>query len=52
MHLSRVAELIAPDAAICATEDDLGEQPGKVMDGRVLMWLLRRSGPGPCRSRP
>ena len=51
-HLSRVAELIAPDAAICAAESDLAEQVGKVTDGRMLIWLLRRPGPELCRSRP
>jgi L-iditol 2-dehydrogenase len=33
-HLARVAELVAPDAAICAPDGDLAEQVGHLTDGR------------------
>ena len=45
-QLSRVAELIAPDAAICAAEGDLAEQVGKVTDGRGADVVIAAVGSG------
>ena len=45
-HPSRVAELIASDAAICATEGDLAEQVGKVTDGRDADVVIAAVGSG------
>jgi len=33
-HLARVAELLSPDAAICAPDGDLGDQVSKLTNGR------------------
>ena len=43
-HLARVAELIAPDAALCAPDDDLAEQVGKVTDGRGADVVIAAAG--------
>jgi L-iditol 2-dehydrogenase len=43
-HLARVAELIAPDAALCAPDGDLAEQVGKVTDGRGADVVIAAAG--------
>jgi L-iditol 2-dehydrogenase len=45
-HLARVAELVAPDAAICAPDGDLAEQVGKVTDGRGADVVIAAAGSG------
>jgi L-iditol 2-dehydrogenase len=43
-HLARVAELIAPDAAICAPDGDLAEQVAKVTGGRGADVVIAAAG--------
>ena len=43
-HLARVAELVAPDAALCAPDGDLAEQVGKVTDGRGADVVIAAAG--------
>jgi L-iditol 2-dehydrogenase len=43
-HLARVTELIAPDAAICATNGELAQQVGKVTDGRGADVVIAAAG--------
>jgi L-iditol 2-dehydrogenase len=45
-QLARVAELVAPDAAICAPDGDLAEQVGKVTDGRGADVVIAAAGSG------
>jgi L-iditol 2-dehydrogenase len=45
-HLARVAELIAPDAAICTPDGDLAEQVGAVTDGRGADVVIAAVGSG------
>jgi L-iditol 2-dehydrogenase len=43
-HLARVAELTAPDVAICAPDGDLAEQAGKVTGGRGADVVIAAAG--------
>jgi L-iditol 2-dehydrogenase len=43
-HLARVAELIAPDATLCAPDGDLAEQVGKVTGGRGADVVIAAAG--------
>ena len=43
-HLARVAELLAPDATLCAPDGDLAEQVGKVTDGRGADVVIAAAG--------
>lgn len=45
-HLARVAELVAPDVAICAPDGDLAERVGKVTDGRGADVVIAAAGSG------
>jgi L-iditol 2-dehydrogenase len=45
-HLAQVAELISPDAAICAPDGDLADQVGKVTNGRGADVVIAAVGSG------
>jgi L-iditol 2-dehydrogenase len=50
-HLARVAELIAPDAAICAPDGDLAEQVAAVTEGRGADVVIAAAGSGTAQEQ-